>query len=257
MESLKIIPEIFFDLIARVVPGGVGLVAYLLLSGKSWQSWLDTTLGSSLAGSPSVAILIFLVAAYLVGQLLSAAAKLVQRIGEGLPNWIEKKFPKLVERLKIKYTDGKKPDEKNPPLRETTPTLVKLIVCKPLKAEGYDWLRLHYPGIGDQCAKIRAEFTMHNGLAVVLLLTAIAYPLRVEGWRWYVLIGLVLVGLVEFYRGRTTRDTFNQTVKKFRKAADQPPPRIRDVASNACFGVSHDKAGNVIETHELTGDFKE
>ena len=88
MESLKIIPEIFFDLIARVVPGGVGLVAYLLLSGKSWQFCLDTSLGSSLAGSLSVAILIFLVAAYLVGQLLSPAAKLVQRIGEDLPYWI-------------------------------------------------------------------------------------------------------------------------------------------------------------------------
>lgn len=189
MESLKIIPEIFFDLIARVVPGGVGLVAYLLLSGKSWQSCLDTSLGSSLAGSLSVAILIFLVAAYLVGQLLSPAAKLVQRIGEDLPNWIREKVP---------------------------------------KAEDYDWLRLHYPAAGDQCAKIRAEFTMHNGLAVVLLLTAIAYPLRAGGWRWYVLIGLVLVGLAEFYRGRTTRDTFHEAVKKFRKAADQPPRR-RDV----------------------------
>ena len=150
---------------------------------------MDTSLGSSLAGSLSVAILIFLVAAYLVGQLLSPAAKLVQRIGEDLPNWIREKVP---------------------------------------KAEDYDWLRLHYPAAGDQCAKIRAEFTMHNGLAVLLLLTAIVYPLRAGGWRWYVLIGLVLVGLAEFYRGRTTRDTFHEAVKKFRKAADQPPRR-RDV----------------------------
>jgi hypothetical protein len=217
MESLKIIPEIFFDLIARVVPGGVGLVAYLLLSGKSWQFCLDTSLGSSLAGSLSVAILIFLVAAYLVGQLLSPAAKLVQRIGEDYPIGLET-VPKLVGRIKKKYGEEGK----------NCPDLTKLIAYPPPKAEGYDWLRLHYPGVGDQCAKIRAEFTMHNGLAVVLLLTAIAYPLRAEGWRWYVLIGLVLVGLAEVYRGRTTRDTFNQTVKKFREAADQPPRR-RDV----------------------------
>jgi len=105
-------------------------------------------------------------------------------------------------------------------------------MCPLQKADGYDWLRLHYPGVGDQCAKIRAEFTMHNGLAVVLLVTAIAYPLRAEGWRWYVLIGLVLVGLAEVYRGRTTRDTYNQTVMKFKKAADEPPPRRRDDEAN-------------------------
>jgi hypothetical protein len=29
------------------------------------------------------------------------------------------------------------------------------------------------------------------------------------------------------------------------------------VASNGCFGVSHDEAANVIETHEHAGDFKE
>ena len=229
MESLKIIPEIFFDLIARVVPGGVGLVAYLLLSGKSWQSWLDTTLGSSLAGSPPVAILIFLVAAYLVGQLLSPAAKLVQRIGEDLPYWIGEKNPKLAEWIKIKYPEAKCPEDKNHSDKKKYPDLAKLIVCPPPEGPDYDWLRLHYPAVGDQCAKIRAEFTMHNGLAVVLLLTAIAYPLRAEGWRWYVLIGLVLVGLAEFYRGRTTRDTFKQTVQKFKKAADDPPTRRRDV----------------------------
>jgi hypothetical protein len=214
MESLKIIPEIFFDLIARVVPGGVGLVAYLLLSGQSWQSWLNATLGPSLAGSLSVAILIFLVAAYLVGQLLSPAAKLVQRIGEDLPNQIGKKFPKLADRIKKKYPD-----------KENYSDFAKLVMCPPPKAKDYDWLRLHCPGVGDQCAKIRAEFTMHNGLAVVLFLTAFTYPLRDAGWRWYVFIGLVFLGLAEIYRGRTTRDTFNQTVQKFKDAADQPPKR--------------------------------
>ena len=119
MESLKIIPEIFFDLIARVVPGGVGLVAYLLLSRQSWQSWLNATLGPLPAGSLSVAILIFLVAAYLVGQLLSPAAKLVQRIGEDLPNQIGEKFPKLVKRIEKKYSQ-----DKNHPDRRTTRTLL-------------------------------------------------------------------------------------------------------------------------------------
>jgi hypothetical protein len=178
MDSLKLIPQIFFDLIGRVVPGALGVVACLLLSGTTWESWLSATLGTSLAtNSLPVAILMFLAAAYVVGQLLSPVAKLVQRIGE------------------LKYF-GKAP-----------------------KADGYDWLRLHHREAGAFCAKIRAEFTMHNGVAAVLFVSAVVYPLRGEAWRWSVLIGLVFGGLLAAYRGRTTRDTFNETVAKFAKAA--------------------------------------
>ena|SRR5437660_4076205 len=181
MDSLKLIPQIFFDLIGRVVPGALGVVACLLLTGTTWESWLRFTLGQSLAtGSVSVAILIFLASAYVVGQLLSPVAKIVQRIGE------------------LKYF-GPKP-----------------------KADGYDWLRLHHPDAGAFCAKIRAEFTMHNGVAAVLLVSAVVYPLRGEAWRWSVLIGLAFGGLLAAYRGRTTRDTFNETVAKFAKAAGFP-----------------------------------
>ncbi len=177
MDSLKLIPQVFFDFIGRVVPGAVGIVACLLFSGRTWESWLSAILGDSLAtDSVSVAILIFLFASYVVGQLLSPAAKLVQRIGE------------------LKYFRPKP------------------------KSAGYDWLRLHHPEAGAYCAKIRAEFTMHNGVATVLLLSAVVYPFRGREWRCSVLIGLVLAGMIAAYRGRTTRDTFNETVAKFAKA---------------------------------------
>src|SRR5438046_8088201 len=111
----------------------------------------------------------FLATAYVVGQLLSPLAKLVQRLGE--LSWFKPKP----------------------------------------KAEGYDWLRTHQPEAGAHCAKIRAEFTMHNGIAAVLLVSAIVYALRGEAWRWSVLGGLILGGLLAAVRGRTTRDTFNET----------------------------------------------
>ena len=60
---------------------------------------------------------------------------------------------------------------------------------------------------------------MHNGIAAVLLVSAIVYALRGEAWRWSVLGGLILGGLLAAVRGRTTRDTFNETVTKFAKAA--------------------------------------
>jgi hypothetical protein len=182
VDSLKLIPQFFFDLIGRVVPGGVALVATLLLSETTWQSWLHSTLGDPLASESVVAALLsFVVASYVVGQLLSPAAKLVQRIGE-------------------------------------------LEVFRPAaKAHGYDWLRLHHPKAGAHCAKIRAEFTMHNGVAAVLAASAVAYPFTRENWRLSVLALLVFGAVVAAVRGRMTRDTFNEAVDKFRDAADNPP----------------------------------
>lgn len=182
MDSLKLIPQFFFDLIARVVPGAVGLVSTFLLSGTSWQSWLRSTLGDPLASESVVAALLtFVVTAYVVGQLLSPAAKVIQRIGE-LENF------------------------------------------RPVpKADGYDWLRLHRPKAGAYCAKIRAEFTMHNGVAAVLLISAAVYPFTRVDWKWSVLAVVLLGAVIAGIRGRTTRDTFNETVSKFREAANNPP----------------------------------
>jgi len=180
MDSLKLIPQVFFDLIGRVVPGAVAIVAALFLSKATWESCLRAALGDVIAESSSVSILMFFTGAYIAGQVLSPLAKLVQRAGE--LHWF-------------------KPKE---------------------KADGYDWLRTHYPEAGGYCAKIRAEFTMHDGLAAVSFVCAAVYALRGQPWRWSVLGGLILAGLLAAVRGRTTRDTFNETVRKFAKAAGFP-----------------------------------
>jgi hypothetical protein len=65
---------------------------------------------------------------------------------------------------------------------------------------------------------------MHNGIAVVLLASAIAYRLRDESWEWPQLIALSVGALLAGIRGRNTRDTFNDTVDKFMAAANAPPP---------------------------------
>jgi hypothetical protein len=192
MDSLKLIPQVFFDLIGRVVPGAVAILAALQLSGTTWESWLRASLGEKLAESPSGSMFIYLIGAYVVGQLVSPLAKLVQRAGE-LPSF------------------------------------------KPrAKADGYDWLRTHAPEAGAHCAKIRAEFTMHNGLAAVLLAMAGAYVLSDDAWRWWVLVSLIASGVLAAVRGRTTRDTFHQTVAKFRKEAESPPSKAakEPVAAN-------------------------
>jgi hypothetical protein len=86
----------------------------------------------------------------------------------------------------------------------------------------YDYLRTYHPRVGEQCAKIRAEFTMHNGLAVALLLIATVYTVRqcIDDepdvvWRSWICAALVAGSIVESWRGWTTNETFNSTVVKF------------------------------------------
>src|SRR4030095_1549891 len=122
--------------------------AYLLLSGTTWSHFLEQTLGPSFAERHALVTttILLFVMGYVIGQLIAPFAKLVQRIGE----W--KHF--------------------NP---------------KPEATSGaYDFLRLHYKDAGSQCAKIRAEFTMYNGLAVVFLASSIWYGFYSSGWGWLV-----------------------------------------------------------------------
>ncbi|MBK9983973.1 MAG: hypothetical protein IPP15_16665 [Saprospiraceae bacterium] len=180
MESLKIIPQVFFDLIARVVPGAFGIIAYLLFFDKTWASLVAQIMGESVVNAgASVTIFVFLGASYVAGELISPAAKFVQWFGE----------------LKF-FRPGIK--EKN----------------------SYDYLRYKHPYVGGLCAKIRAEFTMHNGMAVVFGLSAAYYPFSSKPWNWYVFCILVTMSLIIAVRGRKTRDTFNKTVLKFAKVVE-------------------------------------
>lgn len=195
MDSLKLIPSVFFDAIARVVPGATAIVAFLLISGRTWSQILENTLGSPFAERDSLltATGLLLFSAYVVGQLIAPFAKLAQRIGE----W-------------------------------------KWFKPKPKAASGaYDFLRLHYKEAGSQCAKIRAEFTMYNGLATVFFASSVSYLMFTSIREWRVLIILLGATLATGIRGRTTRDTFEQTVSKFAKATTFPkPPAQQGVAPN-------------------------
>lgn len=199
METLKLIPQVFFDLLARVVPGCVGLISYIVMCGKPWGTIVSYLFGYTFAEkSTTLSFFIFLGTGFVIGELISPAAKLVQRINEG-------KFPKSfkaykamrqkdkLEKLEMKK-DGFKFSEKK--LR-------------------YDKLRFEKSDIGALCAKIRAEFTMHNSLSVVFLIDALYYPWSILPFNWLVLVSIFLLALLTAYRGRTTNKTFNETVAKF------------------------------------------
>jgi hypothetical protein len=192
MEGLKVIPQVFFDLIARVIPGAAGIIAYLMLFNKTWEQLVLRFLGQETAQKPNaiLSIFIFLGAAYFVGQLISPAAKCVQRLSE----------LKVFE-TKKKEDGSQKGSEKSSDKSE------------------YDYLRFHHPDVGALCAKIRAEFTMHNGLAVVFVLSTVYYPFSELSMNWYIFITLIILTISQAIRGKTTRETYNETVLKFNNIA--------------------------------------
>ena len=164
MDSLKLIPSVFFDGIARVVPGAIAIVAYLLLSRSTWTQALEKTISPSFAECDALltATGLLFVTAYVVGQLIAPLAKLVQRLGENKYLYLKREG----------WTVKPKPMPK-------------------AEKDAYDFLRLHSKEAGSPCAKIRAEFTMYNGLAVVFLASSVYYPLSSTMWNWTVLAVLV------------------------------------------------------------------
>src|SRR6516165_9398750 len=123
MNALELIPSVFFDGIARVVPGITAIAAYLLLSGHSWSQILEKTLGPPFATTdafwPATGLLFL--SAYIVGQLIAPLAKLAQRIGKSMRL---KKFGKRLLGLELMPKADRK---------------------------AYDFLRLYHKDAGAQC----------------------------------------------------------------------------------------------------------
>jgi hypothetical protein len=199
MDSLKLIPSVFFDAIARVVPGSAAMIAYLYFAHTTWSQILTKYLGAAFAGKDAllVSTILFPMTAYVVGQLLSPFAKGVQRIGE----WKFFRWKKEPKKFKWKM----EPKEKAP-------------------KGAYDWLRVKDKDAGAQCAKIRAEFTMHNGLFVTFVASLVWSLFFVCHRDWLLIAALTLFAVSTAIRGRTTSDTFDETVGKLSKAAGYCPP---------------------------------
>jgi SAM-dependent methyltransferase len=187
MEFGKLIPQVFFDVLARYVPGAVLLGSWIILLGQhAWAHLLNVLLAGHLDGSnalPAATLVLFFMP-FVVGYVLAPFAKFVQR-GNEHHWWL----------LPRKW--GIKED----------------------KAAGnaYDWLRVNNKDAGALCAKIRAEFTMHNALSVAFLPITVMAGLAGD-YYWAIASGLAVPLMA--VRGATTEKTFHSTTRKFCKAAE-------------------------------------
>ncbi|WP_179855383.1 hypothetical protein [Paractinoplanes atraurantiacus] len=203
----ELIPQVFFDILARYVPGLVLFGSWILLLGQDeWRALLSTVVGGRLDDGNALpaATLVLLFVPFVAGYVIAPLAKIVQRCNER--GW---SLPPLPSRAV--YEDGG---------QKWRPKYWWVLNDKDA-GKGYDWLRRNAPEAGALSAKIRAEFTMHNALAVAFLAIAVMAVVARE-WGWAV--ASALTAPLMAYRGATTEKTYFGTTRKL--CANSPSPAI-------------------------------
>ncbi|MFF5290215.1 hypothetical protein [Paractinoplanes globisporus] len=210
MKALaELIPQVFFDMFARYIPGLVLFGSWILLLGQDdWQSLLSTVVGGKLDSGNAlpVATLALLFVPFVVGYVIAPLTKAVQR-GNERGWWLPGRPSRSV------YESG---------LRTWRPKYW-WVLSDEAAGEGYDWLRKNASQAGALSAKIRAEFTMHNALAVAFLLITVMSCLAGEYW-WAAASGLATPLMA--FRGATTEGTYHKTTRKLYEAARHSPEGI-------------------------------
>lgn len=184
MEFGKLVPQIFYDILTRFVPGAVLLCSWIVFLGaEDWRRLLDSLLGGNLQGDNAlpVSMIALLFLSFLVGYLLAPCTRAVQRLNEALP---------LVSRA----------------------TARRWFANDPEAEPRYDWLRAHQPAAGALCAKIRAEYTMYYALSAAFL--AVAVMAAIGGAVTWAIASLLAVPLTA-WRGAKIEETFQDTTRKF------------------------------------------
>ena len=198
MDVLKIIPQLFFDVIARVVPGFVALFMLSWLEPCAWASIFGTMSRMSGGKRDEWPTLSIVFGAYVIGHLISPGAKLVQKLTE--------RYPASGKTFRTSWIAlNSEPDAK------------KMLKPDP---EHYDWLRVKSPEAGGLAAKLRAEFTMYNSLALIFVAfsvrTLVAHDCPSLGF------ALAAAGFLMAARGRETQDTMRKCVENFYSTANVP-----------------------------------
>jgi hypothetical protein len=186
MEFGKLIPQVFFDILARFVPGAILLGSWIVLLGQyDWSRLLKALLGGYLYNGNALlaSALTFSFLSFALGYVLAPFAKGVQRLNEA--RWY------VLKKLKWVTKDGE-------------------------VGKRYDWLRARHPDVGALSAKIRAEYTMYNALSVVFVAITIMASIRGSLWALPSFLGVPLM----IWRGSKTQETFQETTMKLSSELD-------------------------------------
>lgn len=206
MEGLKIIPQLFYDLMARIIPGSIAILALTIAGNVTLGQVRDKVFQAVPTMPPSsfFSITTFLVGAYLLGHFLGSFNDLFKNTGR----WIAKNklfskviiskavmpmriiWPKIfpsfsrtlresLDKLCTPYLVGKANHlfKKTLHGEETTEEKVELDMIQYRDAIylWYDWLRVQNADVGARLTKLRAEYHMLERIAYALFIALILH----------------------------------------------------------------------------------
>jgi len=212
MDALRVIPQVFFDLIARMVPGAVALFLSALAVPGSWP-----VLSNGIKSGPQVVqesgalwfVTLFL-ASYSVGQILAPLARALQSsIDRLLPKkGVVAHFYGTPEREALHPQAHFFREELGETYDEQHERSIWI---------WYDWLRVYVPGAGELVARIRAEYTMYSSLSVAFAIACVVrIPLLTFTTRDLTFLACMLaLSALMAFRYRQTEYTFRQSVTNF------------------------------------------
>jgi hypothetical protein len=220
VDILKLVPQLFYDLISRVIPGFVAL-AVLAAAVDLKLGKLATDFWDGAKAMQDSALFLgfgFLLAAYLVGHILSPISDFLEK------HIAERLFPAYYRVLKnaVSGHSDYSPSMQSFFLKELglekgdDPEKVPLGRYRKTVFVWFDWLRINNPDAGARAAKIRAEYRMHSQNAVVfilaLLMNLISTYVSRSSLKFDFLIVMATVGLASIWATARTYQSFQFAV---------------------------------------------
>jgi len=233
-QAFGVIPNAYFDLIARVMPGLLllfGLNRTLIFNPITTVLEVFAPFGE-LRGSTTAWLLVMVTTAYILGHAMSPLVRFFEegpdhlfreahqsRSGEpGADRWVN-----LLRRLPV--PPGWRAEMMSPVARTNV-------------QEEYNALRFQNPSLSGLAVRIRAEYTMYGGFAVAVMISLVLASLHflhsvylhhglleaakdVPRAKWiYVVLGFVAVPLM-LYRDLHTYGRYSKTVAQLRRAIEK------------------------------------
>ncbi len=172
----SLVPQLFFDIIARVIPGSVIVVWLALVAPEPCQALLKTGKAVLESYRPSGFLMVWLglVGVYVVGIVFYGAWFIILHCVHGI--W--------------KKCKGGKP---------RTDLFVEVVEAGEEFSFRHDFVKLKAPVAGSRMTKLKAEIHMSGALAVAFLVCAVIHAtdcLSSTTWKDYVPCGIALAAAV-------------------------------------------------------------
>ena len=220
MDVVRLIPQLYYDLLSRVFPGGMTILAITLAVDFKLGSILAYVLEGAppLLGSVIVLALIVFIAAYLTGQIIAPLSGFLES------HVATRLFPVHFRVVRETATTGAGySTEIRTFLRDELSrghgadlTVLKDADYERAVAVWHDWLLIHDSGIGDRASKVRAEYRMYGGLAVaaiafivIHLAASLAPEVRMNG---YLLLLATVIGALCIWGMARTYRVYQRTI---------------------------------------------